>query len=150
MSRTREHTRCPLASRSHASGQEEYEQQSCPEPAHRRSTATRRLRRPRGVRRRRHVMRRASHRRAPATGIDRAGPLAAITVTPNPQTMAAGATQQFTAVGQDAGGNVVTIAPTWTVIAGGGTISASGLFTAGATAGTFGGTVRASIGSLAG
>src|SRR4051812_23318404 len=87
---------------------------------------------------------------ATATVIVTPGALATITVSPDPQTLAPGATQQYTAVGQDAGGNIVVIAPTWTVVAGGGTINAAGLFTAGATAGTFGGTVRASIGSLAG
>ena len=80
-----------------------------------------------------------------------AGPLATITVTPNPATMAINATQQFTAVGRDANGNVVAITPVWSVTAGGGTINAgSGLFTAGTTPGTYTNTVRATSGTLFG
>jgi len=86
-----------------------------------------------------------------ATVIVVAGPLASITVTPNPATMAINATQQFTAVGKDAAGNVVTITPSWSIVAGGGAINpTSGLFTAGTTAGTFTNTVRASVGAIAG
>ena len=72
------------------------------------------------------------------------GVLTTILVAPSPATVGLQATQQFTAVGKDASGNVVTITPTWSVAAGGGTISATGLFTAGATAGTFTNTVKAS------
>jgi hypothetical protein len=80
-----------------------------------------------------------------------AGALASITVTPNPATMSVGATQQFTAVGKDAAGNVVTIVPSWSVVASGGSINpTSGLFTAGNTSGTFTNTVRASVGTIAG
>jgi hypothetical protein len=78
------------------------------------------------------------------------GPLATITVTPNPASLVIGATQQFTAVGKDAGGNVVAITPTWTVTAAGGTVSATGLFTAGTVAGTFANTVQASSGGING
>ncbi|HEY0995435.1 MAG TPA: ice-binding family protein [Gemmatimonadaceae bacterium] len=78
------------------------------------------------------------------------GPLASITVTPNPATLAIGTAQQFTAVGKDAVGNAVTINPTWSVVAGGGTISASGNFTAGNTLGTFANTVQASSGGIRG
>ena len=75
---------------------------------------------------------------------------ASVVVTPNPVTLAIGATQQFTAVFKDAGGNIITNAtPVWSV-ASGGTISSTGLFTAGTTAGTFNNTVVASIGQLAG
>jgi hypothetical protein len=78
-----------------------------------------------------------------------AGPLASLTVTPDPATMPTGGTQQFTAVGRDAGGNIVPITPTWSVVNGGGTINASsGLFTAGATPGTYINTVRATSGTL--
>ncbi len=78
-----------------------------------------------------------------------AGPLASLTVTPDPATMPTGGTQQFTAVGRDAGGNIVPITPTWSVVNGGGTINASsGLFTAGATPGTYLNTVRATSGTL--
>src|SRR5690606_7703551 len=62
-----------------------------------------------------------------------AGAVTTITVTPNPRTLTVGATQQFTAVGRDAGNNIVPITPVWSVTNSGGTINASGLFTAGAT-----------------
>ncbi len=78
------------------------------------------------------------------------GPLATIIVTPGPVSVAAGAPQQFTAVGKDASGNVVAITPVWSVVAGGGTISSSGMFTAGAVAGTFTNTVQATSGSTSG
>jgi hypothetical protein len=77
------------------------------------------------------------------------GPLATITITPSPTTVAIRGTQQFTAVGKDAHGNVVAFTPTWSVTASGGAIDAStGLFTAGATAGTFVNTVRAASGAI--
>jgi hypothetical protein len=80
-----------------------------------------------------------------------AGPLASITVTPNPVTLGMGATQQYTAVGKDASGNVVAITPSWSVVNGGGSINpTTGLFTAGTTAGTFANTVRASVGAIGG
>jgi hypothetical protein len=88
---------------------------------------------------------------ATATIIVTAGPLATITVTPNPATMAINATAQYTAVGRDAGGNVVVITPVWSVTNGGGTINASsGLFTAGTVAGTYTNTVRATSGTIFG
>ncbi|HVT39091.1 MAG TPA: hypothetical protein VHE78_08595 [Gemmatimonadaceae bacterium] len=79
-----------------------------------------------------------------------AGPLANISVTPSPATVAVGGTQQFTAVGTDAGGNIVTITPPvyWSVAAGGGVISANGMFTAGTAMGTFANTVTATSGTL--
>ena len=79
-----------------------------------------------------------------------AGPLASITVTPNPQTLATGGTQTYTAVGKDANGNVVAITPVWSVAAGGGTITAAGVFTAGSTAGTYTNTVKATSGAISG
>ena len=84
-----------------------------------------------------------------------AGPLLTITVTPNPVTLETGAPQTFTAVGRDAGNNVVSINPSWSVTAGGGTIPAgtTGLtapFTAGNTTGTFDNTVRATQGTIFG
>jgi hypothetical protein len=80
-----------------------------------------------------------------------AGPLASITVTPNPASLSVGGQQTFTAVGHDASSNVVAITPTWTVVAGGGTIvSGTGVFTAGTTAGTFANTVTATSGLIAG
>jgi Ice-binding-like len=79
-----------------------------------------------------------------------AGVLATITVTPNPANMLVNGAQQFTAVGKDGLGNVVVITPVWSVAAGGGAISATGLFTAGATAGTFTNTVKATSGTASG
>src|ERR1035437_7086699 len=82
-----------------------------------------------------------------ATVIVTAGPLATITVTPNPVSLNVSLTQQFTAIGKDASGNVVTLTPVWSVAAGGGTISSSGLFVAGTVIGTFANTVTATSGS---
>ncbi len=79
-----------------------------------------------------------------------AGPLATITVTPNPETLAANSASQFTATGEDADGNTVTFTPTWTVVNGGGAIDSNGLFTAGGTTGTFNNTVQASSGGVDG
>jgi hypothetical protein len=85
-----------------------------------------------------------------ATVVVRVGPLATITVTPNPDTTDANGTQQFVAVGRDAGNNIVAMTPTWSVVASGGTIDLNGLFTAGAVAGTFTNTIQAASGSIAG
>jgi hypothetical protein len=86
-----------------------------------------------------------------ATVIVTPGALATITVTPNPVTLVIGTTQQFTAVGKDVGGNIIAITPTWSVIAGGGSIDiTTGFFTAGTLTGTYTNSVRASIGALAG
>ena len=79
-----------------------------------------------------------------------AGPLATITVTPNPVSLNVNLTQQFTAIGKDASGNVVALTPVWSVAAGGGTISSSGLFVAGTVIGTFANTVTATSGGLSG
>jgi len=78
------------------------------------------------------------------------GPLTTITVSPSSTTLLPAATRQYTAVGTDASGNVLTITPTWSVVASGGTISASGLFTAGGTGGTFTNTVKATSGTVGG
>lgn len=80
---------------------------------------------------------------ASATVIVTPGALTSVVVTPNPAILAIGATQQFTATGKDANGNVVAFTPNWSLQAGGGTINATGLFTAGTAAGTFVNTVRA-------
>jgi hypothetical protein len=76
--------------------------------------------------------------------------LASITVTPNPASMLTYATQQFAATGRDANGNVFAINPVWTVVNGGGTIDANGLFTAGNVTGTYSNTVRATSGGISG
>ncbi len=85
-----------------------------------------------------------------ATVIVTVGPLATIVVTPNPVTLAVGATQQYVAVGKDAAGNVVPVTPTWAAVAGGGSISSTGLFTAGTAVGTFANTIQASSGTITG
>lgn len=84
-----------------------------------------------------------------ASVVVEAGPLANLTISPTSATLAVGATQQFTVVGTDAGGNVIPITANWSVFAGGGTINSSGLFTAGTTAGTFTNTVVVTSGTLA-
>jgi len=71
--------------------------------------------------------------------------LANIVVSPNPRTLAPGASAQLTAVGTDGTGNPMPITPTWSVVNSGGSVdSSTGLFTAGATTGTFPGSVKAS------
>lgn len=85
-----------------------------------------------------------------ATVIVTTGPLASISVTPNPRTLAINGTQQFTAVGRDANGNIVTTPVSWSVVASGGSINSAGFFTAGTVAGTFTNTVRAANGSVEG
>ncbi len=85
-----------------------------------------------------------------ATVVVAAGPLATIAVTPNPDTTATLATQQFTAVGRDASNNIVPITPVWSVTNGGGAVNGTGLFTAGNVAGTFANTVRATSGAIFG
>ena len=86
---------------------------------------------------------------ATATVIVTTGPLASILISPNPQSLVVGGIQQFTAVGKDTNGNAVAVTPTWSVVAGGGTIdSVSGRFTAGNTPGTYANTVKATSGTI--
>ena len=68
---------------------------------------------------------------------DSTGPRTASTVTISPTTasIAVGGTQQFTAVVKNSKGNVLNVTPIWSVT-GGGTITSTGLFTAGSTPGT--------------
>ncbi|HZU98083.1 MAG TPA: Ig-like domain-containing protein, partial [Planctomycetota bacterium] len=73
-------------------------------------------------------------------------PLAKITVTPNPGSVVEGGSLAFSASGSDASGNPVSISPTWTAT--GGTVSSTGLYKAGTTAGSF--TVTATSGSVSG
>ncbi len=87
---------------------------------------------------------------ATATVLVTAGPLASIVVTPSTSSVGVGATSQYVAVGKDASGNVVQFTPSWSVELGGGSISTTGLFTAGTATGTFTNTVRASAGALSG
>jgi len=76
-----------------------------------------------------------------------AGPLASIVVTPVVQ-LAIPATRQFIAVGRDVDGTALSISPTWSVEAGGGSIDQTGLFTAGPTPGAFTSTVKAASGTI--
>lgn len=83
-----------------------------------------------------------------ATVIVVGGPVATITLTPTAVTLATNAAQQYTAVGKDFAGNVITITPSWSVAAGGGTIGSTGLFTSGMAPGTYTNTVKASVGGV--
>jgi hypothetical protein len=87
---------------------------------------------------------------ASVTVIGSPGPLATITVTPNPANVIVNGNQQFVAIGKDANDNVVAIAPAWSIVAGGGAINGAGMFTAGAVTGTFSNTVRATSGAISG
>ena len=88
--------------------------------------------------------------RATITVTGTVGALATIKVTPAPIIMPQNGTQQFTAVGLDAAGNVVPITPVWAVVNGGGSISTGGQFTSGTTPGVFAGTIRATSGTIQG
>lgn len=77
------------------------------------------------------------------------GDLATIVLTPPSASVGAGNTQQFLAVGKDTSDNTFAIGVTWSVVAGGGTISGTGLFTASTASGAFPNTVRAASGALA-
>ncbi|XXF79847.1 MYXO-CTERM sorting domain-containing protein [Myxococcaceae bacterium GXIMD 01537] len=87
---------------------------------------------------------------ATATVTVTVGALASIDITPNPKTLTVNASQQFTAVGKDALGNVVPVTPTWSVVNGGGTIDAGGIFTAGTVPGTYANTVQATSNGVSG
>ncbi|HMA45020.1 MAG TPA: OmpA family protein [Gemmatimonadales bacterium] len=77
--------------------------------------------------------------------------LATITVTPaGPDSLPAATTRQFLAQGKDSAGNNFVFMPTWSIVAGGGTISTAGLFTAGTVPGVFANTIKASSGNVAG
>jgi outer membrane protein OmpA-like peptidoglycan-associated protein len=77
--------------------------------------------------------------------------LRTITVTPaGPDTVPATSTRQFIAAGKDSAGFVVQFLPTWSVVAGGGRIDNTGLFTAGSAPGIYVNTVKASWGTVAG
>jgi hypothetical protein len=83
-----------------------------------------------------------------------AGQLLTITVSPNPGSATVGNNIQYTAAGQDVTGATVAIPPplVWANLnATAGTInSSSGLFTAGATPGTYSNTIQARSGSISG
>lgn len=78
------------------------------------------------------------------------GAVASVKITPLATTVPKGSSQQFIASILDQFENVVPNAtPSWSIVNGGGTIdSASGVFTAGGTSGTFANTIRAQVGSI--
>jgi len=77
---------------------------------------------------------------------DAPGPLDHVQLTPTTATMAPGATQQFVAQGFDAANASISgLNYFWMVTAGGGTISTTGVFTAGTTTGTYTNTVQAVV-----
>lgn len=79
-----------------------------------------------------------------------AGSLASLTVVRSADTLVVGTSRQFAALGYDANGSAVGVQPTWSIAAGGGMISPTGVFTAGNVVGTFLNTVVATAGSLSG
>jgi hypothetical protein len=74
--------------------------------------------------------------------------LTSISVAPATVSLAPGATQQFTATGHYSGGGTGSVAVTWTAT--GGTVSAGGLYTAGAVDGPYQVTATATGGAIAG
>jgi hypothetical protein len=79
-----------------------------------------------------------------SVGVNYYGP-SELVVNPNSVTLDPGATQQFTVTAEDANGDPVTgLEYAWNLAAGGGTLSPTGLFTAGLPAGTFTDTVEVS------
>ncbi|MCK6508392.1 MYXO-CTERM sorting domain-containing protein [Myxococcota bacterium] len=77
--------------------------------------------------------------------------LAQIVVTPTPANLVVGQSQQFTAIGYDSNGSQVNgLTFTWALVNGGGTLSATGLFTANTTAKTYTSTIEATSGSIKG
>lgn len=79
---------------------------------------------------------------APALA-DAAGPLDHVVIAPASATLLPGGVQQFTAQGYDSANIAISgLQYFWLVVAGGGTINTTGLFTAGSTPGTFANTVE--------
>lgn len=79
------------------------------------------------------------------------GALDHIIVLPNPASVVAGVTQQFTALGYDAENNPIpNLNFTWSAFSSAGTINRSGLFTAGTIPGTYSNAVSASFGGITG
>lgn len=77
--------------------------------------------------------------------------LTTIVVTPvGPDSMPAATTRQFQAEGRDSSGAVIVISPTWSVVAGGGSITSMGIFTADTLPGVYVNTVKAMSGTVAG
>ena len=68
---------------------------------------------------------------------DSSGPriTASVAISPTTATIPVGGTQQFTAVVKNKNGDVLSVTPIWAVTSGGGTITSTGLYTAGSTPG---------------
>lgn len=78
-----------------------------------------------------------------------AGNLISLSLTPAVSVVPAGSYLPFTATGYDQYNNAITLnSVVWSVVNGGGTIDATGVFYAGTTLGTFSNTVRAVQGSI--
>lgn len=74
-----------------------------------------------------------------------------ILVTPNPASVEINRSQPFTALGYDAGHNLIRgLRFTWSIVNGGGAIDQTGLFTAGSTPGAYANTVAAALGTVQG
>ena len=73
---------------------------------------------------------------------------ASIVITMPSGTTSIAGTIQFSATVKDANGQTIQVTPAWSVVHGGGAITASGLFTAGDSTGTFENTVVASSGTV--
>jgi hypothetical protein len=73
---------------------------------------------------------------------------ASIVITMPSGTTSVAGTIQYTATVKDADGHTLQVTPVWSVVNGGGTITSSGLFTAGDSTGTFENTVVASSGTV--
>lgn len=74
-----------------------------------------------------------------------------VKVTPSTTVLLTNSSQQFTAQVFDSFGNQITSqAPTWSVVAGGGTITQDGLFTAGTSTSVFTNTIQAAVGGATG
>ena len=74
-------------------------------------------------------------------------PASIVITMPSGTTPVAG-TIQYTATVKDADGHTLQVTPAWSVLNGGGTITSSGLFTAGDSTGTFENTIVASSGAV--
>ena len=79
-------------------------------------------------------------------GIGGPSSLTSMVVSPASPSLGIHLTQQFTARATDLDGNSVPITPEWSIVNGGGSITSSGMFTAGSVLGTFASTVVAKRG----
>ncbi len=76
--------------------------------------------------------------------------LAKITLTPmGPDTVAAGSAMRFLAAGADSAGYLFVFPPTWSLMAGGGRLDSTGLFTADTLLGTYTNTIKAEYAGIA-